>query len=142
MAVAPEPPPATKAAAKPEPIAEEPSRAPWIIVGVLVLVAVAGGITVWKIRAGRGADGQIVVPGGGTAQADDTPTDTAAPTGTASTSAAPVHHAAPKAKTYLDDPYSDAPANPQPSRPRATAAPTQAPAAPTAAPHRLFGTEN
>jgi hypothetical protein len=143
MAIAPEPPPAAKAAAKPEPAVEEPSRAPWIIVGVLVLVAIAGGVTVWKIRAGRGADGQIVVPGGGTGVVDDGPADTAAPSSTASASAAPVHHAAPKPKTYLDDPYSDTPSNPQPVRPKATttAAPAPAPT-PTAAPHRLFGTEN
>jgi hypothetical protein len=143
MAVAPEPPPVAKAAAKPEPVAEGPSRAPWIIAGVLVLVAAAGGVAVWKIRAGRGSDGQIVVPGGGTAQADDTPADSAAPAASSSASAGPVHRYAPKPKTYLDDPYADTPSGTQPSRPKATSAPAQAPTtAPTAAPHRLFGSEN
>lgn len=122
---------APKPAARPEPPAT-PSRAPWIIVGVLAVVAIAGVILVVKLASKDRGTGQIAIPMGATS-ADDAPADTA-PTTTASATAAPVHHRPVKPKTYLDDPYAD---TPTPSRPKPTAAPTA-----TAAPHRLFGTEN
>jgi hypothetical protein len=134
---APEPeraPASMKASARPKLAPEEPSRTPWIIVGVLVLVAIAGGVAVFQIRGRHGADGPIAVQV--RAGAGDAPEDTA-PTATASASAtvAPIVRPVVKPRTFLDDPYGDLP--PTPGRPRATAAPSA-----TQAPHRLFGTEN
>jgi hypothetical protein len=101
-----------KPQARPEPAADAPSRTPWIIVGVLVLVAIAGGVAVFQIRAHHGKDGQIAVPTNGAAPADDTPADTAEPsaTATAKATAAPtvVHPVQkPKPAPAQHDPYSD-----------------------------------
>ncbi len=133
LAPAPEPLPAAKQA-RPGPAAEAPSRTPWIVVGVLVLVAVAGGVAVFLIRAHQGKDGQIAVPAGG-ATVDDTPSDTAAPTATATataTAVAPVVRPVVRPRPVVDDPYADPYGGGR--RPAPAPAPT--------APHRLFGTEN
>jgi len=139
VAPAPEPPPSKRPDKHPEPAAEAPSRTPWIIVGVLVLVAVAGGVAVLQIRGRHGKDGQIAVPAGATTADDDTPADTEAPTATTATAkpkAAPVVHPVYRPKPVNnEDPYAD-PYGPSRSRP-ASPAPT-----PTVAPHRIFGTEN
>ena len=113
-----------------------PSRAPWIIVGVLALVAVAGAILVVQLARRDRSSGQIAIPAS-VGSIDDAPVDTA-PTTTASASAAPVVRRPVRPKSYLDDPYADTHV---PARPKATAAPPPAPTT-TAAPHRLFGTEN
>ena len=125
------------------PVPEGPSRAPWIIVGVLVVVAIAGGVAVFQIRGRQGKDGQIEVPAGA-GTAEDTPADSA-PVASASAGSAngaprvlaPVRPVA-KPKAFLDDPYGDTPANPKP-RPAPTATPAGVPGS---APHRLFGSEN
>ena len=126
-------------------LAEEPSRAPWIIVGVLVLVAIAGGVAVFQIRGSQGKDGQIAVPAGGsTATTDDTPADSApAASASAGSAGGPTRAVAPvrpvaKPKAFVDDPYGDAPPSARP-RPAPTATPAGSPGS---APHRLFGSEN
>ena len=121
-------------AARPEPVAETPSRAPWIVVGVLAVVAVVGAILVVQLAKKDRGSGQIAIPAGASS-IEDAPVDTA-PTMTATATAAPVVRQPVKPKTYLDDPYADVPV-----RPKGHAAPSSAPT-PTAAPHRLFGTEN
>ncbi len=143
VAPAPEPPPVSRRAAA-APVAEEPSRAPWIIVGVLVVVAIASGVAVFQIRGRQGKDGQIAVPAGAGTATDDTPADSA-PVASASAGspsgaprvAAPVRPVV-KPKAYVDDPYGDAPATPKP-HPAQTATPAGVPGS---APHRLFGSEN
>jgi hypothetical protein len=132
-----EPAPASKRPTQtPAAATNEPSRAPWIIVGVLVLVAIAGGVLAFQIHARKSADGQIAVPAGGIPSAtDDAPADSAAPAVSATTAAPrPPPVVRPfKPKAASDDPYDDVPV----SRPRKPAAP-----APATAPHRVFGTEN
>jgi hypothetical protein len=135
MAGAPPPPEATKGAGRPEAPAEGPSRAPWIIVGVLAVVAIAGAIVAVQVSKRHGAGGQIAIPVGSGA-VDDTPAEASA-SASSSATAAPAYRPAPKPKTYLDDPYAD----PQPARPRPGG---QAPApasTPAPAKNRLFGTE-
>jgi hypothetical protein len=133
-------PPEKKPAKAPEPPAhgEEPSRAPWIIVGVLVLVAIAGGVLAFQVHARRTADGQIAVPVGATAT-EDTPADMA-PTASVSAAAkrAPAVVRPFKPKPTVDDPYDDVPVTPTKSRRPAAASP----AAPPTAPHRVFGSED
>jgi hypothetical protein len=125
----PEPPP--KQAAKVEP-AEGPSRGPWIVVGALVLIAIAGAVAVVQLSRHHGGDG-LAIPGGSAAP-DDTPADSAsAAPATSASAAAPVHRYAPKPKSVIDDPYADTPSTPSQPKPKPTS---------TAAPHRLFGTEN
>jgi hypothetical protein len=131
LAPSPEPAPASKrplhAAAR---VPDAPSRAPWIIVGVLVIVAVAGGIVALQIRARRAAEGPIAVPAGGATATDDTPADTAAATAQPTASARPAPVVRPvRPRAASDDPYADVPV--APSKPK-----------PATAPHRVFGTEN
>ncbi len=146
LAPPPEPPSSVKKApAQAKPVAgEEPSRAPWIIVGVLVLVAIAGGVAVFQIRAHQGKDGQIAIPAGGaTATADDTPAEPAPTATTSAVRAAPIVRPVFRPRPAVaDDPYSDVPV--RPSNPGRTASPASpSPTTPpTAAPHRIFGTEN
>jgi hypothetical protein len=115
---------------------EVPSRMPWIIVGLLVLVAIASGVAVFLIRGKHGGDGQIAVPAGGSTTLPDEPTaETAAPTTTVSAAAprpVPTYRPPPvvKPKPVVpsnndDDPYGGT---------------TRKPSGP--APHRIFGTEN
>ncbi len=97
-----------KKAQRAAPVAAGPSRTPWIVVGLLLVVAVGGGVAAYQLRAKRGADGQIAVPSNGsTAPADEA---TAEPTATATATAAakppPVVH---PVKPKDDDPYSDLP---------------------------------
>jgi hypothetical protein len=135
----PEPPEAKPNAKKAEPAADEPSRTPWIIVGILVLVAAGAGVAVWQITKSRSRDGQIAVPAGGVATTDDT--SEPAPTTSASASAAPVYRPPPKPKSFLDDPYADIPTPATPKK-APSSAPTSAPAPTATAKNRLFGTEN
>jgi hypothetical protein len=131
--------PPAKAAARAEALAETPSRAPWIIVGVLAVIAIAGGIVTVVMLKRPGSNGQIAIPAGAGA-VDDTPADTApSASASAAPTAAPVVHPVVRPKSYLDDPYGDTPASPR-SRGAPTSGP--APAQPTANPHRVFGTEN
>jgi hypothetical protein len=142
---APEPSPPSKKAAKPL-APEEPSRAPWIIVGLLVVVAaIAGGVAVFLIKGKQGPGGPIAVPAGAqTSTTDDGPADTSAPTVAATASAAPKptqHYrpAAPptvKAKPLADDPYADVPSSGGRGR---SATPSSSP---TAAKGRVFGVDN
>jgi hypothetical protein len=129
-------PPSKRPTQAPAQATNEPSRAPWIIVGVLVLVAIAGGVLAFQIHARKSADGQIAVPAGGVPSAtEDTPADSAPAVSATSAPrpAAPVVRPY-KPKAASDDPYDDVPV----SRPK-RAAPSPAPAT---APHRVFGTEN
>jgi hypothetical protein len=147
VAPAPEPPPVSKKApARVEPAAEEASRTPWIIVGVLVLVAIGSGVAVWQIRGHRGKDGQIEVPAGGLGASDDGTADVAptasAPTPVTATAPKPVPTFRPIVRPKAanpDDPYSEVPNNVprhNPSPPPGGASP------PSPAPHRVFGTDN
>jgi hypothetical protein len=131
LAPPPEPAPMSKRpghAGAPAP--DAPSRAPWIIVGVLVLVAIGGGVVALQVRARRAADGPIAVPANGATASDDAPAETASPTAQPTASARPVPVARPVArpKAGSDDPYADVPVVPSKPKP--------------AAPHRVFGTEN
>jgi hypothetical protein len=94
-----------------------PSRAPWIIVGVLVVVAIAGGVAAFQIRAHRAADGQIAVPAGGATAVDDnnTPTESAASASATAARRAPPPR--PVKQRNPDDPYDDVPVVPRSPRP-------------------------
>jgi hypothetical protein len=155
MVTAPEAAPASKKpAAHPVPAPDAPSRTPWIIVGVLVLVALAGGVAVYQIRARQGGGGQIAVPAGGVTAGPDEPaaTDTTAPAPSVSATAGahtapvvrPVYRPRPPttpngpAPNY-DDPYGDPGGRSRPA-PGGGQAPSPTPP-PTAAPHRIFGTD-
>lgn len=130
--------PEAQVAAKPVPAVETPSRTPWIIVGVLVVVAIiGGGVTIQMARRSRGS-GQIAIPvTAGTVE--DTPTETVT-TSSAPSATAPVVRHAPRPKTYLEDPYADPTPTPRSKAP--APAPAPPPTQPTALPRRLFGTDD
>jgi hypothetical protein len=151
VAAAPEPPAASKKAAR-APVHEVPSRTPWVIVGLLVVVAIAGGVAVFMIQGqrGSGSGGPIAVPAGRqTSNNDDTPAATAAPSVTATATATATAVVAPRplstyrpggplpfkggaGKAPSDDPYSDTPSRGKSPAPGATS---------TAAKGRIFGSD-
>ena len=114
-AMAGAPPPAAPVA-KPAPAAPAagPSRGPWIIVGLLIVIAAGGAAAVYKLSSGKGSDGQIAIPAGGSAGADDAPPEASAAATASATAAKPVYKAPVKPKSGFDDPYGDLPTKPAP----------------------------
>lgn len=149
LAPAPTPEPTAKPTGRAGAVDAGASRGPWIIVGALVLIALAGAIAVVKFSRRTTSSGVIVVTAAPGVPEEPTADSATAATSSSATPSSVQRPLPPRPRLPPDDPRLDGyrkprPAGITPPSPMPASPPVSPPPAtpPQAAPRRLFGVEN